>query len=99
MPLTHTTCKNLKPIEKPKKYFDEKGLYLEVMPSGSKYWRLKYRFDKKEKRLAVGVYPEISLKEAREAREAARILIRNNIDPSKKKQEEKKLNSQKIATL
>ena len=103
MPLTNTTCKNLLALEKPKKYFDEKGLYLEVMPSGSKYWRLKYRFDKKEKRLAVGVYPEISLKEAREAREAARILIRNNIDPSKKKQEEKKAkfteNSNSLETI
>lgn len=90
MPLTDTTCKNAKPTEKPFKLSDEKGLYLEVMPNGSKYWRLKYRFTGKEKRLALGVYPEVSLKEAREKREEARKLLAGNIDPGTKKKEDKR---------
>lgn len=56
-------------------------MYLEVMPNGSKYWRLKYRFDGKEKRLALGVYPEVSLLDARKAREAAREALRSGVDP------------------
>lgn len=63
--LTDPACKNAKPKEKPYKLADEKGLYLEVMPNGSKYFRMKYRFDKREKRLACGVYPETGLKAAR----------------------------------
>jgi hypothetical protein len=65
MSLTDTGCKNAQPSEKSRKVSDSKGLYLEVMPNGSKYWRLKYRFVGKEKRLALGVYPEVTLKEAR----------------------------------
>lgn len=57
MRLTNTACKNAKPKEKAYKLADGGGLYLEVMPNGSKYWRLKYRFVNKEKRLALGVYP------------------------------------------
>lgn len=60
------------------------------MPSGSKYWRLKYRFAGKEKRLAFGVYPEVSLKEAREERDNARKLLADNIDPGAKKKEDKR---------
>ncbi len=56
------------------------GLYLEVSPTGSKWWRLKYRFDGKEKRLALGVYPDVGLKDARERREAARKLLANGVD-------------------
>ena len=69
---------------------DGHGLYLEVMPNGSKYWRLKYRFLGKEKRLALGVYPEVSLGEARDAREKARKLRAGGVDPSLAKQEEKR---------
>lgn len=57
-------------------------MYLEVMPNGSKYWRLKYRYNGKEKRLAFGVYPEVSLKAARELRDKARELLRQGVDPS-----------------
>ena len=60
----------------------EKGLYLLVGKKGSKYWRFKYRFARKEKVLALGVYPEVSLKEAREKTLAARKLLSNDIDPS-----------------
>ena len=90
MPLTDTSCKNAKPSEKPRKLSYYKGLYLEVMPSGSKYWHLKFRFIGKEKRLALGVYPEVSLKDAREKRDVARKLLANNIDPSQAKKEEKR---------
>ena len=89
MKLTDKQCKNHKPAEKAKKLSDGKGLYLEVMPSGSKYWRLKYRIAGKEKRLALGVYPEVGLKDARIATDEARKLIADGIDPSVEKQAKK----------
>ena len=64
MPLNDIRCKNIKPTNKIFKVSDGKGLYLEVNPNGSRYWRFKYRFDGKEKRLAFGVYPKVSLKDA-----------------------------------
>jgi integrase len=67
------------------KLSDGGGMYLEVMPSGSKYWRLKYRFEGKEKRLALGVYPDVSLALARERRQDARKLLATGIDPSENK--------------
>ncbi len=57
-------CKKAKPGLKPCKLSDGNGLYLEIRPNGSKYWRLKYRFAGKEIRLSFGIYPEVSLKEA-----------------------------------
>jgi len=87
MKLTDIACKNAKPSEKSRKLSDGAGLYLEVMPNGSKYWRLKYRFAGKEKRLALGVYPEISLKEVREKRDKARKLIQAGADPSQTKKD------------
>lgn len=74
-----------------KKFFDGHGLYLLVNANGSKYWRLKYRFAGKEKTLAIGVYPEVSLADAREARDEARRLLRSERDPSHIKQLEKKI--------
>lgn len=81
MALTDTACRKAKPEAKPKRMADGSGLYLEVMPNGSKYWRLKYRYAGKEKRLALGVYPEVSLKEARDHQDAARRLLREGLDP------------------
>jgi hypothetical protein len=73
IPLSDTTCKNAKPTpERAYKLPDEMGMYLLVNPNGSKYFRLKYRFEGKEKTLALGVYPETSLKQARDKRETAR---------------------------
>lgn len=95
MPLTDIVCKSSKPSEKARKISDEKGLYLEITPNGSKYWRLKYRFAGKEKRLAFGVYPEVSLAEARERRDEARKLLRNGVDPSQLKKEIKQQNKVK----
>lgn len=80
--LNDPACKNAKPKEKPYRLADEKGLYLEVMPNGSKYFRMKYRFGGKEKRLALGVYPETGLKLARDKRDEARKQLAQNIDPS-----------------
>lgn len=82
MPLTNTQIRKAKPTEKTQRLFDGGGLYLEISPKGGKWWRLKYRFGGKEKRLSLGVYPDISLKEARERRDEARKLLANEIDPS-----------------
>ncbi|KIF81279.1 tyrosine-type recombinase/integrase [Noviherbaspirillum autotrophicum] len=82
MPLTDTAIRNAKPVEKAVRMFDGGGLYLEIAPSGGKWWRLKYRFDGKEKRLSLGTYPEVGLKEARDRRDAHRKLLANGIDPS-----------------
>src|SRR5882757_1866324 len=81
MPLTDVVVRNAKPTGKTCKLSDERGLYLEVSPTGSKWWRLKYRFEGKEKRLALGVYPDVGLKDARERREAARKLLASGVDP------------------
>lgn len=66
---------------KPERLTDEKGMYLELSPAGGKLWRLKYCFGGKEKRLALGAYPEVGLKAAREKRDAARALLAEGIDP------------------
>ena len=80
--LTDAQVRKIKPLEKKKRYSDNKGLYLEVTPSGSKFWRLKYRFNNRETTLTIGSYPEISLAQARRARDEARIHLYNNIDPN-----------------
>ena len=82
MELTAIQLKNAKPKVKQYKLADGKGMFLLVHPNGSKYWRLKYYFSGKEKILALGVYPVVSLSEARNKREDAKKLIANNIDPS-----------------
>lgn len=85
MPLTDNTIRNAKPQDKPVRLFDGGGMYLEMSPAGGKYWRLKYRFDGKEKRLALGVYPDVTLKEARLKRDDARKLRSQGVDPSAEK--------------
>ena len=89
MPLTDTAIRNTKPDQKPFRLFDERGLYLEVSPPGGKGWRLKYRYDGKEKRLSLGVYPEVTLKDARDRRDAARKLLADGIDPSENRKAQK----------
>ena len=81
MPLTDTAIRAAKSAAKPVKLSDEKGLYLEVAPTGGKWWRLKYRFGGKEKRISLGVYPDVGLKLARERRDEARRLLADGIDP------------------
>ena len=91
MKLNHVKIQAAKPKEKPYKLSDGHGLFLYVQPNGSRYWRMKYRFMKKEKLLALGTYPEVSLGEARERCLEARRKLDNNIDPSEAKKEEKRL--------
>jgi len=87
--LTETAIKAAKGADKPYKLFDEKSLFLLVNPTGARLWRLKYRLHGKEKLLAIGSYPDITLKRAREKRDDARKLIADGIDPSIKKKSEK----------
>lgn len=80
--LSDLLVRQVKPDSRPKKYSDGRGLLLYVSPSGGKWWRFVYRFEGKQKQLSLGVYPDISLKEARERRDAARNLLANGVDPS-----------------
>lgn len=90
MSLTDVACRTCRPKDKPYKLFDGGGLYLHVMPHGGKYWRYKYRFLNKEKVLALGTYPEISLLEAREKHKQAHKLVANGTDPAKVKEDKKR---------
>lgn len=94
MALSITTIRNAKPKATPYKLADEKGLFLLVQPSGGMLWRMKYRFDgsdadgnpkRVEKKLGFGVYPDVSLKDARDRRDEARRLLANGIDPAEQK--------------
>ncbi len=82
MALKDAEIRALQAIDRPVRKADGKGLYVEVFPNGSKLWRLKYRMAGKEKRLALGAYPEITLAEARKRRDSARRQIDEGIDPS-----------------
>lgn len=101
MPLTDIKAKNAKagikpdgtPTSKPYRLSDEKGLYLEVAVSGGKWWRFKYRFNGKEKRLSLGVYPDVSLKEARNRRDDYRKQVAEGIDPAVVRKVEKQTQS------
>lgn len=81
MPLTDAKVRNARPLEKPYKLYDERGLFLLVAPEGGKLWRFRYRFSDKEKLLALGSYPDVSLKDAREKRDEARKQVAAGIDP------------------
>jgi hypothetical protein len=85
MALTDVAIRSAKPKDKPYRMSDSGGLYIEISPAGGKLWRLKYRFDGKEKRLALGAYPDTSLKDARDKRDAARKLLAAGVDPSEQK--------------
>ena len=89
MPLTDFAIRKAKSTEKPQKLADSGGMYLLVHPNGSKYWRLKYRFGGREKTLALGIYPHISLADARERRDHAKKLLANDTDPGELKQAKK----------
>jgi len=89
MALTDTQIKQAKPRLKDSWLADERGLRLLIKPNGSKYWRLKYRYLGKQKTLALGVYPTVSLKEARTAVLRAKQLLRDGADPGQQKKQEK----------
>ncbi|PXV57109.1 Integrase [Dyella jiangningensis] len=97
MPLTDTAIRKAKPIEKAQRLFDGSGMYLEIAPSGGKWWRLKYRFGGKEKRLSLGVYPDVGLALARERRDAARKLLAQGIDPGVQRKAEKAAGDERAA--
>lgn len=89
MPLTNIKVAAIKPRDVPFKLADARSLYLEVFPHGSKLWRWKYRFGGKEKRLALGVYPDVTLAAARQSRDAARALLDKGLDPSFERRRQK----------
>jgi integrase len=91
MPLTEVVVRNAKPKDKPQKLTDGDGMFLYVHPNGGKYWRLQYRFAGKQKVLALGVYPEVSLADARERRAQARKVLAAGNDPAAVKKEAKRL--------
>lgn len=85
MPLTETRLRALKPKDKPYKVADDRGLYIEVSPAGGKLWRFRYRIGPVEKKLSIGAYPEISLKQARQTAYEARHKIASGGDPAMEK--------------
>jgi hypothetical protein len=85
MPLTDTAIRKAKPADKPRRLFDGRGLYLEVAPAGGRWWRFKYRFAGKERRLSMGTYPDTPLAEARQKRDAARRLLAAGVDPGEQR--------------
>jgi integrase len=87
--LTEAHIRAAKPTEKPYKLFDERGLYMLVTPAGGHLWRFRYRHAGSEKLLALGAYPDVSLKRARERRDDARRLVADGVDPSAKRRAEK----------
>ena len=97
MPLSDTTIPTAKPAAKPQRLFDAGGLYLEVSPAGGKLWRLKYRHGGKEKRLALGAYPDTGLKDARDKRDAARKLLAAGVDPGEQRKAAKAAGEERAA--
>ena len=89
MPLTDVAVRSAKPGEKTRKLFDSQGLYLEVTPAGSKRWRWRYRWCGREKLLSMGVYPAVSLLEARRRRDDALRLLADGVDPSAERRSQK----------
>jgi len=99
MPLTDIAVRNAKPGPKPYKVRDERGLFLEIRPNGGKWWRLRYFFGGKEKMLSLGVYPDVSLKDARDRRDAARKLVADGVDPSQARKDGKALSLEQAETF
>jgi integrase len=87
--LTEAAIRNAKPREKPYKLFDERGLFMLVVPTGGRLWRFRYRHGGKEKLLSLGAYPDVTLRRAREKRDEARRLVADAIDPSARRQADK----------
>src|SRR5258706_12316697 len=97
MPLTDLAVRTALPGAKTIRLFDGGGLYIEIVPSGGKWWRLKYRYAGKEKRLSLGTFPDTGLKAAREARNNARKQLAAGVDPSADRKAEKE--SARVAAL
>lgn len=97
MALTDVQIRKTKRPEKTQRLYDEKGLYLELSPAGGKWWRFKYRFADKEKRLSLGTYPEVSLSFARDRRDEARKLVAQGVDPGEKRKVDKLVGRERSA--
>ncbi len=97
MPLSDTAIRKAKPADKPVRLFDGGGLYLEIAPSGGKWWRLKYRFLGKEKRLSMGTYPDTGLADARAKRDEARKMLATGIDPGANRKAVKAVGEERAA--
>jgi hypothetical protein len=93
--LTDTAIRKAKPNDKVQRLFDGGGLYLELAPSGGKWWRLKYRFEGKEKRLSLGTYPDTGLAAARSRRDEARKLLAAGVDPGEQRKAAKVVNAER----
>ena len=98
-PLTDTKVRTVKPTAKPQKFFDGGGLFLLVTPTGGKLWNLKYRIDGKENRIALGAYPDVSLAEARQKRDQARVLLAKGVAPSDTRKAQKAADTQETETF
>jgi len=94
--LTDTAITNAKPRDKKYKLYDGGGLFLLVMPTGSKLWRVKYRFKGKEKEYAIGTYPIYTLSKARAIRDEIKRTIADGIDPNEKKKQEKQKQKEEV---
>src|SRR3954470_51713 len=97
--LTDTAVRNAKPREKPYKLTDGGGLYVIVNPNGSRWWRFRYRVQGREKLISLGVYPEISLREARERRDDAKKLHKSGVDPSARRQIEQRVTAETFEAI
>ncbi|MEW9581377.1 Arm DNA-binding domain-containing protein [Paraburkholderia sp. DGU8] len=89
IPVSDAAVRAAVPLEKIRKLYDSLGLLVEIHPSGGKYWRLKYRFAGREKRLALGVFPDVNVRDARKLRDEARQLLASGIDPGEVRKEER----------
>ncbi len=85
--LTDAQVRKIKPLEKKTKYADEKGMYLEVTPSGGMHWRMKFRLNGKENIFSIGTYPETTLAQARRTRDEARLKLKDGISPNEAKKQ------------
>ena len=90
MQLTDAFIRKLKPLERPKKYFDTDGLFLLVTPKGGKWWRFRYSYAGRAKGISLGTYPDVPLGRARQKRDAARAVLADGNDPSAKRQADKR---------
>jgi len=88
--LTKTALRNIKPLRYARKISDSGGLYLLVTPNGGRYWRYNYRFSGKQKTLALGIYPDVSLDKERARHQEARRQLAGGIDPSLKRRQLRK---------
>jgi integrase len=97
MPLSDAAIRKARPADKTQRLFDGGGLYMEISPAGGKWWRFKYRFGGKEKRLSLGTYPDTGLADARERRDAARKLMQAGSDPGEQRKAAKAAGAERAA--